>query len=111
MVLLVITPLIRSALESLPQPTRDETSLPDPASSEAISHTQLITLSQKLCSPDSDDNTEKREDGLVTTYTLNSLLRGTKLYISPPPPRPAPVCQEKECMRSIYLPKRLTFTL
>ncbi|WEW60516.1 hypothetical protein PRK78_006003 [Emydomyces testavorans] len=94
MVLLIITPTIFSALESLPRSIRDELSLPTPTLNAAISHTQLIALSRKLSSKlsthstDAKQASEKHEP--VTAYSLNSLLRGTKLYIPPPPPKPAP---------------------
>ncbi|OJD12351.1 hypothetical protein ACJ73_09368 [Blastomyces percursus] len=94
MVLLIITPAIASALDSLPASTRDELSLPTPPASPAISHTQLIALSKHLISnpPSADkskdlsnESTNKREN-----FTLNSLLKGTKVYVHPPPPKPEP---------------------
>ncbi|PGG97879.1 hypothetical protein AJ79_09051 [Helicocarpus griseus UAMH5409] len=94
MVLLLITPAIASALERLPAATRDELSLPTPTSASAISHSQLVALSKYLLSDHSA--TEKTKDPSNAainnneTYTLNSLLRGTKLYIPPPPPKPEP---------------------
>ncbi|EER23276.1 hypothetical protein D8B26_001362 [Coccidioides posadasii str. Silveira] len=90
MVLLIITPAILSALESIPQSIRDDLSLPAPALNEAISHSQLITLSRKLSSTDSKglDSTTRHEPSRA--YSLNCLLRGAKLYIPPPPPKPAP---------------------
>ncbi|OAX82524.1 hypothetical protein ACJ72_03122 [Emergomyces africanus] len=94
MVLLVITPTIASALDSLPASTRDELSLPTATASSAISHTQLIALSKHLLS--NSLVTEKRDDpsnGTVKGYegfTLNSLLKGTRVYIPPPPPKPEP---------------------
>ncbi|EFW16646.1 conserved hypothetical protein [Coccidioides posadasii str. Silveira] len=79
MVLLIITPAILSALESIPQSIRDDLSLPAPALNEAISHSQLITLSRKLSSTDSKglDSTTRHEPSRA--YSLNCLLPGAKL--------------------------------
>ncbi|OJD11214.1 hypothetical protein AJ78_07971 [Emergomyces pasteurianus Ep9510] len=94
MVLLSITPTIVSALNNLPASTRDELSLPTPTTGSAISHTQLITLSRHLLS--NSPVTEKSDEpsnGTIKRYeafTLNSLLKGTRVYIPPPPPKPEP---------------------
>ncbi|EEP81952.1 predicted protein [Uncinocarpus reesii 1704] len=95
MVLLVVTPLILAALESIPQHVRDELSLPAPKLDEAISHCQLIALSRKLSSVSYKHRTSiseagKFEHGHVRDFSLNALLRGTKLYLPPQPPTPAP---------------------
>ncbi|PGH36104.1 hypothetical protein GX50_01116 [[Emmonsia] crescens] len=94
MVLLLITPTIASALDSVPASTRDELSLPTPTASSAISHAQLITLSRHLLSnlpltETSEDLSNGAADG-CERFTLNSLLRGTRVYIPPPPPKPEP---------------------
>ncbi|KAI1909157.1 hypothetical protein LOZ39_004507 [Ophidiomyces ophidiicola] len=99
MVLLIITPTIFSALESVLPSVRDELSLPAPVLNGAISHIQLIALSQKLSShgkapsegaEKSNSKQHSSKDQFETAYSLNSLLCGTKLYISPPPPKPTP---------------------
>ncbi|KAE8549670.1 hypothetical protein EYB25_008193 [Talaromyces marneffei] len=79
MVLLTTTPLIAKALQELSPSTRDDLELPDPipATGAPISHEQLISLSKVFT---------RQSNG----YTLNALLRGTKVYIPPPPPKPEP---------------------
>jgi hypothetical protein len=73
----------------------------------SISHTQLTTLSRYFTSqyPGNDlvsfaDRRFKLEEGKEPSdhgqdssvlYSLNTLLRGVKLYIPPPPPKPEPV--------------------
>jgi TMEM199 family protein len=75
MVLLTATPTIIRAITSLPADHRS--SLPDPPSTEGgpIAHPTLITLA-KLA----------RQHELP--YTLDNLLRGSQVYIAPPPPKP-----------------------
>ncbi|PGG97426.1 hypothetical protein GX51_07337 [Blastomyces parvus] len=94
MVLLLITPAIASALHSLPASARDELSLPTPPADAAISHAQLIALSRHLVSnPPSADKSRDLSNGAANrceTFTLNSLLKGTKVYVPPPPPKPEP---------------------
>ncbi|EEH17074.1 hypothetical protein PABG_07161 [Paracoccidioides brasiliensis Pb03] len=90
MVLLVITPAIASALDGIPASTRDELSLPTPTSCSAISHTQLVTLSRHLVS---NPRFIEKGEGDANRYggsTLNSLLKGTRVYVPPPPPKPEP---------------------
>lgn len=81
MVLLTTTPLIAKALNELSPSSRLDLKLPDPVPSPGapISHDQLISLSKAFT---------KQKNG----YTLNFLLRGTKVYIPPPPQKPEPVC-------------------
>ena len=84
MVLLVITPRILSAIEAVPSPRRKDLDLPEsPGLNAAISHEQLIGLSRHLKS--------SVEDGDRVPWTLNTLLRGTKVYVPPPPKKPEPV--------------------
>ncbi|KAL1967602.1 hypothetical protein VTN77DRAFT_3117 [Rasamsonia byssochlamydoides] len=130
MVLLVITPTILSALETLSPSSRDELQLPhSPAVGSPISHAQVIALARYFTSgsgikvqkevetlrdrPAGDDESrdgnteadlsrEKKNDERNDTgsdnssaaaaplYTLNSLLRGTRVYVPPPPPKPEP---------------------
>ena len=80
MVLLTITPTILSALTHAPtafEPLVDDESRFIGA---PISHSQLVKLGQLLRSQESEQS-----------YTLASLLRGSKVYIPPPPPKPTPV--------------------
>lgn len=84
MVLLVTTRRILSAIEAIPSSRRKDLDLPEsPGLNAAISHDQLIGLSRYLKS--------SLEDGDRTPWTLNSLLRGTKVYVPPPPKKPEPV--------------------
>ncbi|RJE17388.1 hypothetical protein PHISCL_10275, partial [Aspergillus sclerotialis] len=80
MVFLVITPRILSALDSIPPSSREDLKLPpSPELHSPISHDQIIRLSRHLRT-----NTD-HADG-----SLNSLLRGTKVYKPPPPKKPEP---------------------
>ncbi|KAK5099468.1 hypothetical protein LTR70_002368 [Exophiala xenobiotica] len=84
MVLLTTTPTILAAISSLPSDSLPTQSLPT-STDNPISHTTLLTLSRCLrkWSP---------------SYTLNTLLRGTKPYIAPPPPKPEPSAEYKALM-------------
>ncbi|KAG5297315.1 hypothetical protein I7I48_06395 [Histoplasma ohiense] len=94
MVLLLMTPAIAAALDSLPASIRDELSLPTAPASAAISHTQLTALSRYLVSnPRPTEKPTDPSNGAVNRcerFSLNSLLRGTRVYVSPPPPKPEP---------------------
>lgn len=90
MVLLAMTSRILSTLQSLPASCRQELDLPsEPALDAPISHEQLIRLARHFrenrgtkihtISQDEDDK------------TLNALLRGTRIYVPPPPKKPEPV--------------------
>lgn len=87
MVLLVVTSHIISAIEAVPTSRRKDLNLPESLDvNAAISHEQLIELSRYLKSSLKGDN----DEGKIPT-TLNSLLRGTKVYVPPPPKKPEPV--------------------
>ncbi|OXV10127.1 hypothetical protein Egran_02108, partial [Elaphomyces granulatus] len=100
MVLLVTTPIILSALETLPQSSRDELNLPhSPILDAPISHLQLISLArrlsgieegQKLETGNEEVEVDQPQAKTAPTYTLNSLLRGTKVYGPPQPSKPEP---------------------
>lgn len=110
MVLLVITTRILSAIESIPPSSREELSLPSsPALEGPISHEQLIAIaryfreSQKeqgnaAVDHENDQHTQTESPSPsplpspTQCLTLNELLRGTKVYIPPPPKKPEPVC-------------------
>lgn len=80
MVLLTTTPTILSAISSLP-PTSSFSSENLPTThGSPISHTTLIALSKHL------------------NISLNTLLRGTKPYHAPPPPKPEPSEEYKALM-------------
>lgn len=90
MVLLIITPNIRSALDKLPETVREQLSLPAPELDTPISHTQLTALSRKLSSYSFEANGRSQTDpgNEIRSYTLNDLVRGTRVYVPPAPPRP-----------------------
>jgi hypothetical protein len=103
MVLLVTTPTILAALEELSASSRDELQLPqNPEVGEPISHDQVISLARYFTSGDGSNTyssvspqfkAEDREEARAApSYTLNTLLRGTEVYVPPPPPKPEPVC-------------------
>lgn len=86
MVLLTTTPTILAAISSLPSDSLPSQSQSLPTSTDSpVSHTTLLTLSACLrkSSP---------------SYTLNTLLRGAKPYIAPPPPKPEPSDEYKALM-------------
>lgn len=56
----------------------DEPSLADPAAGKPISHPQIVDLWKAL-----GDTTGE--------YTLETLLKGAKVYVAPPAPKPEPV--------------------
>ncbi|KAL5343413.1 endoplasmic reticulum-based factor for assembly of V-ATPase-domain-containing protein [Aspergillus crustosus] len=83
MVRLVTTPPILSALEAISPSSREDLKLPDTlALGDPISHDDIIRISHYY--RDTHDHTSDRQ------WTLDSLIRGTKLYIPPPPPKPTP---------------------
>ncbi|KAL4906685.1 endoplasmic reticulum-based factor for assembly of V-ATPase-domain-containing protein [Aspergillus multicolor] len=96
MVRLTITPAILSALEAIPPSSREELDLPLPETltpGNPISHDQIIRISRYFRERRRSKGTDN--DGAVDTdnntdRSLNTLLRGTKLYIPPPPPKPEP---------------------
>lgn len=89
MVLLTITPSIAEALKKRTEAAGDsakEEELPDgepnlenPSVGDPISHGQIIDLWRNLRSYGHRD------------FRLESLLRGAKVYVSPPPPKAEPV--------------------
>lgn len=86
MVLLVTTTHIISALEAVPSSSRKELDLPDSLSIDSpISHEQVIRLSRYFRNAGNSTSSAPTPD-----RSLNSLLRGTKVYV-PPPKKPEPV--------------------
>ncbi|KAH7159631.1 endoplasmic reticulum-based factor for assembly of V-ATPase-domain-containing protein [Dactylonectria estremocensis] len=104
MVLLTMTPSIVEALtlhatpkrpapaqkddETTPSPqvTTDEPSLDEPTIGKPISHGQIVDLWRNLKSQGD------------SAHSLEQLLRGANVYISPPPPKPEPSPQYKALM-------------
>jgi TMEM199 family protein len=95
MVLLIVTPTILSALDHLPEAHCQRLELPNISCGAPIAHDQVIRLARYFTDRSgatSNTPTRPRDgDALKPLYTLNSLLRGTKLYVPPPPPKPEPV--------------------
>ncbi|KAJ5661299.1 uncharacterized protein N7484_000671 [Penicillium longicatenatum] len=89
MVLLMATERIRAALEAVPIPRREELDLPSPLDLHGpIAHSQLLRLSKHLQN-DAEYNTAERRISMSPTI-LSALLRGTKVYVPPPPKKPEP---------------------
>lgn len=98
MVLLTITPLILEGMRELDESnhleefgeyTAEETtepSLAEPQLGNPISHGQIIDISRKLKA----NGHEK--------YTLEALLKGSRIYVPPPKPKPEPTTEYKELM-------------
>ena len=82
--LLKSTPTILAALERIPSSTREDLGLPTVSVGAPISHDDLIALARYY------RNTAEA-DGERNPYTLDTLLRGTSVYVPPPPPKPEPV--------------------
>lgn len=98
MVLLTMTPSIVEGLQTLSGsaarlqeqslPSREgEPSLDGAAVGNPISHSQIIRLWTAL------------RDAGQKEYALETLLRGSKVYVPPPPPKPEPV----SCVNGYFL--------
>jgi hypothetical protein len=99
MVLLILTPGAVRAIAEAREAAADELaelqrpgepSLAEPAEGKPVSHSQLIDLSKLLKKHDIKVTEKGEEEGLVV-YTLDHLLKGSKVYIPPPPPKKEPV--------------------
>lgn len=87
MVLLVTTTHIISAFEAVPPSSRKELDLPDSLSiGSPISHEQVIRLSRYSNNGANSTSPHPKPD-----RSLNSLLRGTRVYVPPPSKKPEPV--------------------
>ncbi|KAL2151395.1 hypothetical protein VTH82DRAFT_6493 [Thermothelomyces myriococcoides] len=93
MVLLTMTPRIVAGLQTLSEATTatlvqndPEPSLGEPAVGNPISHAQIVNVWKAL-----------KESG-HGEYTLETLLKGSKVYVPPPPPKPEPSKEYKELM-------------
>lgn len=97
MVRLTMTPAILRALEYLEESGQvsrvrgaaSEPSLDQPAVGNPITHGQIIAISKTLRENKTDANDEKPET--MSSYHLDDLLRGSKVYIDPPKPKAEPV--------------------
>ncbi|KAL3477804.1 endoplasmic reticulum-based factor for assembly of V-ATPase-domain-containing protein [Aspergillus californicus] len=94
MVLLSTTPPILSAFNAIPPSTREDLNLPESLSiGNPISHDGLIHISRYFREQRNPQNSNV--DGgaaaeINPDRSLDSLLRGMKLYVPPPPPKPEP---------------------
>jgi hypothetical protein len=99
MVLLTVTPSIARAIteahkiagdefEKIHLP--DEPLLADAEAGKPISHSQLIQLS-RLLKENADKIAHAEGEQEEVVCTLDSLLKGSKIYIPPPPPKQEPV--------------------
>ncbi|KAJ5574190.1 uncharacterized protein N7459_008617 [Penicillium hispanicum] len=92
MVLLVSTDRIVDALEAVPPSCREELDLPVMLEPRGpITHEQLLRLSKHL-QQDPEYNATNDTNRIHSPTLLSSLLRGTKVYVPPPPKKPEPVC-------------------
>ncbi|OJK03211.1 hypothetical protein ASPACDRAFT_1853776 [Aspergillus aculeatus ATCC 16872] len=98
MVNLTTTEPILAAYEAIPASARHTLALPSALQlADPISHAQLIQVARYFRTnppPPSQDassnaNTHPESDPR-RNRTLNTLLRGTKVYVPPPPPKPEP---------------------
>lgn len=87
MVLLLTTDRILAAFEAIPASRHEELNLPTTLEAQGpIAHEQLIRLARYL-----QTDPEYKEHVSHTPTVLSSLLRGTKVYVPPPPKKPEPV--------------------
>lgn len=87
MVLLLTTDRILAAFEAIPASRHEELDLPTTLEAQGpIAHEQLIRLARYL-----QTDPEYKEHAFHTPTVLSSLLRGTKVYVPPPPKKPEPV--------------------
>ncbi|PSN64381.1 hypothetical protein BS50DRAFT_636572 [Corynespora cassiicola Philippines] len=103
MVLLTMTPAAVRALTKAAQLAPDDLEklqlsadplLAEPKAGNAVSHGQLIGLSKLLKKHASEvAKAEAETDGEPLDCTLESLLRGSQIYIPPPPPKKEPASQ------------------
>ena len=83
MVLLTMTPSIVEGLKSLPkkhEASQPDPSLEDPSVGKPIAHSQVVNLWHQL-----------KNDKDSTPSSLENLLRGSRIYVAAPPPKPEPV--------------------
>ncbi|KAJ5103750.1 hypothetical protein N7532_004279 [Penicillium argentinense] len=90
MVLLIATNRILTALEAVPASRREELELPATLELHGpIAHEQLLRLSKHL---NQDTYKALNDDSNAQIPTvLSALLRGTAVYVPPPPKKPEPV--------------------
>jgi len=91
MVCLSVTGRILNAFEVIPASRREELELPATLELHGpITHEQLLRLSKHL-KHETEYDVLHESDGESSTI-LSFLLRGTKVYVPPPPKKPDPVC-------------------
>lgn len=91
MVCLIVTDRILTAFETIPGSQRTEIDLPAKLDLHGpITHAQLLRLAKAL-QHNTAYNATHNDNSNVSETILSSLLRGTKVYIPPPPKKPDPV--------------------
>jgi hypothetical protein len=109
MVLLTQTPtIVRAIAEALDIATDQldklqldgKPDLNDAEVGKPITHSQLIDLSKILRNHSTKFAEKDNEDGSIT-YSLDSLLKGSQLYIPPPPPKKEPTPEFKALMERL----------
>ncbi|KAF2267386.1 hypothetical protein CC78DRAFT_76312 [Lojkania enalia] len=99
MVLLTMTPAIVRAIAKAREVSEEELSklqlpaepsLAEPNTGNPISHSQLIDISKLLKKHVDETGAADAENGPLL-YTLDSLLKGSDIYITPPPPKKEPL--------------------
>lgn len=69
----------------------NEPLLDDPALGNPITHSQVLALSKQLRQHAEDASNAAKLKLEHVAYDLDSLLRGSEVYIEPPKPKPEPV--------------------
>ncbi|KAF3387721.1 hypothetical protein F1880_000411 [Penicillium rolfsii] len=91
MVLLTATDRIVGALEAVPVAQRSELNLPAKLHlHEPITHEQLLRLAKHLQNDAAYQSSTTTGNRPSRTTVLNTLLRGTNVYVPPPPKKPEP---------------------
>lgn len=96
MVLLTMTPALVAALEEcknlslIDQIVSAKPSLEEPRDGNPVAHDQVISISRLLKAHYGNASVEESER---VSYHINDLLRGSKIYVEPPKPKPEPVGQ------------------
>lgn len=99
MVYLVATDRILAALEAVPISQRTELDLPTSLTRHGpMAHEQLLRLAKHLQSEAADTTTNT----LPGPTALSFLLRGTKVYVPPPPKKPEPVRPDSSLSLSFH---------
>ncbi|KAF2195416.1 hypothetical protein K469DRAFT_543192 [Zopfia rhizophila CBS 207.26] len=109
MVLLNMTPAMVRAIREAQKVAEEEVSklqlpsepsLAEPKTGNPMSHGQLIDIST-LLKKHADKIRSEEEEAEPVAYHLDSLLKGSKIYIPPPPPKKEPAPEYKALMERL----------